>query len=60
MDDCHLNNIPKKFFFLFNQIGKNKNLWFLKKWTYILCNKNNIVEDLMNAFLNSHWIESNL
>jgi len=28
-----------------NQIGENKSLQFLKKWIYILYNKNNIVKE---------------
>jgi hypothetical protein len=32
----------------------------LNAWTYILHEKNNIVKDLMKAFLDSHGIESHL
>jgi hypothetical protein len=31
-----------------------------EEWTYILHNKNNIVEDLMKTFSDSHCIESHL
>jgi hypothetical protein len=41
--------------FIVNHIGKSKTLQFIKKWTYEH-NENNIVKDLMKAFLNSHWI----
>ncbi len=56
VDDCHLSNITKVIFFLFNQIGEIKNFQLLKKWTYVLHTENNIVK----AFLNSHCIESHL
>jgi hypothetical protein len=57
MDDWHFNNITKvkNKTFVLNRIGENKNLQFLKKWTYIYVHdKNNIVKDLMKAFFISH------
>jgi hypothetical protein len=52
MDDCHLNMLEKmeKKTLVRNHIEENKNLQFLKKWTYILHNKNNIFKDLMKTF----------
>jgi len=60
VDDCHLSNITKVIFFVFNQIGEIKNFQLLKKWTYVLHTKNNIVKVLVKAFLNSYCIESHL
>jgi hypothetical protein len=57
MNHCHLNDIKKvekENNFIPNHIGKNKNLQFLKKWTYILHNENNIVKYLLNIFLNAN------
>jgi hypothetical protein len=53
MDDCELNNIAKMKIksFVLSHIGENKDLYILKKWTYILHNENNIVKDLMKDFL---------
>jgi len=55
MDDRHLSNITKirKKIFLFNHIFKKK-LAIIKKWTYTLHNKNDIIEKLMKAFFNSY------
>ncbi len=60
MNDCYLSNIAKvkEKNVVANHIWKNKNLQFLK--TGEIYNKNNSVQDLMNAFLNLHWIESHL
>jgi hypothetical protein len=54
MDDCYLNNIAKvkKKNVVPNHIWENKNLQFLKNGK--IYNKNNIVQNLMNTFLNSH------
>jgi hypothetical protein len=66
MDDCHLSNIARvNFLEIKNKLYliiwvEIKNLKSIKKWTYILCNKNNIVKDLMKEFLNSHYVESHL
>jgi len=60
VDDCHLSNITKVIFFAFNQIGGKKAFQLLKKWTYVLHTRNNIVKILVKTFLNSHCIESHL
>jgi hypothetical protein len=54
MDDCYLNNIEKvkNKNVVPNHIWENKNLQFLKNGQ--MYNKKNSVQDLMNAFLNSH------
>jgi len=54
MDDCYLNNIEKvkNKNVVPNHIWENKNLQFLKNGQ--MHNKKNSVQDLMNAFLNSH------
>jgi hypothetical protein len=54
MNDCYLSNIAKvkEKNVVANHIWKNKNLQFLK--TGEIYNKNNSVQDLMNAFLNLH------
>jgi hypothetical protein len=56
MNHCHLNNIKKvekEKKITPNHIGKNKNLQFFKKWTYILHNENSIAKYLLNIFLNA-------
>ncbi len=54
MDDYHFDNIEKlNKTFVPNHIGEIKNTQFYKIG-HILCNKNKIVKDLMNAFLNWH------
>jgi hypothetical protein len=52
VDDYHLSNIAKVIFLVFNHIGGKKNLQLLKKWTYVLHTKNNIIKVLIKSFLN--------
>jgi hypothetical protein len=54
MDDCHFSNITKIMkIFVRNHIRENKKCKFSKN-EHILHNGNNIVKNLMNAYLNSH------
>jgi hypothetical protein len=55
MDDWHFNNIAKIILKLIpNHIWKIR-IYNFSKYGHILNNINNVVKDLMNAILNSHW-----
>ncbi len=57
IDDYHFSNITKiNLNFVPNDIGENIKTCNFKKIGHILCIENKIIKDLMNAFLNWHWI----
>jgi hypothetical protein len=56
MDDYHFSNIAKKINKLYIIILGKIKIYNSIEIRHILCNENKLVKDLMNAYLNWHWI----